>query len=89
MKNSILRSFIKVMIDSGIVILAVILPFILKYEFDWRVNFRQLFAPLYLLLFLIGYFILHLQNYSWRYFNQQDILEIFILNIFTGILFLY
>lgn len=75
------------MIDSGIVILAVILPFILKYEFDWRVNFRQLFAPLYLLLFLIGYFILHLQNYSWRYFNQQDILEIFILNIFTGILF--
>ncbi|AVQ20882.1 polysaccharide biosynthesis protein [Fusobacterium necrophorum subsp. funduliforme] len=87
MKNSILRSFIKVMIDSGIVILAVILPFILKYEFDWRVNFRQLFAPLYLLLFLIGYFILHLQNYSWRYFNQQDILEIFILNIFTGILF--
>ncbi|EYD70024.1 UDP-4-dehydro-6-deoxy-2-acetamido-D-glucose 4-reductase [Fusobacterium necrophorum subsp. funduliforme B35] len=87
MKNSILRSFIKVMIDSGIVILAVILPFILKYEFDWRVNFRQLFAPLYLLLFLIGYFILHLQNYSWRYFNQQDILEIFILNMFTGILF--
>lgn len=87
MKNSTLRSFIKVMIDSGIVILAVILPFILKYEFDWRVNFRQLFAPLYLLLFLIGYFILHLQNYSWRYFNQQDILEIFILNIFTGILF--
>ncbi|MDK4486661.1 polysaccharide biosynthesis protein [Fusobacterium necrophorum] len=85
--NSTLRSFIKVMIDSGIVILAVILPFILKYEFDWRVNFRQLFAPLYLLLFLIGYFILHLQNYSWRYFNQQDILEIFILNIFTGILF--
>lgn len=75
------------MIDSGIVILAVILPFILKYEFDWRVNFRQLFAPLYLLLFLIGYFILHLQNYSWRYFNQQDILEIFILNMFTGILF--
>lgn len=75
------------MIDSVIVILAVILPFILKYEFDWRINFRQLFVLLYLFLFLIGYFILHFQNYSWKYSNYQDILEIFILNIFTGILF--
>lgn len=87
MENFTMRSFIKVMIDSMIVILAVILPFILKYELDWRVNFRQLFALLYLFLFLIGYFMLHLPNHSWRYFNYRDVLEIFMLNVFTSILF--
>lgn len=89
MEDSKVRSFVKMMLDSIMIILAFIIPLFLKYEFDWRVHFRQIFALLYLGIFLMGYFLLHFQNRSWRYFNYRDSIEIVVLNVVTNILFLY
>lgn len=87
MEDSKVRSFIKIMLDSIIVILSFVIPLFLKYEFGWRVHFRQVFALLYWSIFLIGYFVLHFQSRSWKYFNYRDSIEILAMNAITSILF--
>lgn len=87
MEDSKVRSFIKIMLDSIIVIVSFVIPLFLKYELGWRVHFRQVFALLYLSIFLIGYFVLHFQIRSWKYFNYRDSIEILAMNAITNVLF--
>ncbi len=88
MKEIRLRQFIKLGIDSVIVLSSIVAAFLLKYDYNWIDYFRRTYQVTYLIVFLVGYFTLKMQKQTWKRVSVIEIIQILSLNIFTGVVFI-